>query len=77
MDYYHLGEGDIGRVCMGRPTKKDTKRTIRPFFIQPRGCSKAIKELKFGVCSYLIRWVFYPAKKNGAGLPDSPSEEDL
>gem|GEM_PF-754553 len=31
---------------MGRPTRKDRKTTIRQFFIQPKGCSKAIKELR-------------------------------
>jgi hypothetical protein len=51
MDYLHLGEGNIGGLCMRRPTIKGTKMTIRPFFIQPRGCSKAVKELKF--------WAFY------------------
>lgn len=54
-DYLHFWKGNIGRVYMGNPTKKDTIMTTRPFFIQPRGCSKAIKEFKFWVCSYWKR----------------------
>jgi hypothetical protein len=42
---FTLGDGNIGRVCMERPTIKGTKMTICPFSIQPWGCSKAIKEL--------------------------------
>lgn len=44
-------DGNIGRVYTGRPTKKDTKMTIRQFFIQAMGCPKANKELR---C-----WAFY------------------
>ena len=33
---------------MESPTKKTIEVTIRQFFIQPRECSKAIKEWRFG-----------------------------
>ncbi len=41
MDYSYFGEEGIDRICIGRPIKKGTKKTIRQFSNQLKECQKA------------------------------------
>jgi hypothetical protein len=46
MEYSNFGERDIGRICIGRPTKKGTEMTISQSPDKVKEWSKGIKELK-------------------------------